>query len=64
MQKGNAGYIRRRTLRIKSPGSMRIGRPKRRLMNVVRKNMQVVSVIEENAEDRVRLRRVIHHSYH
>lgn len=34
------------------PGKRKIGRPKRRLMDVLREDMQGVGVIEEDAEDR------------
>ena len=39
-------------LRIELPGKRKRGRPKRRLMDVVKEDMADVEVTEEDAEDR------------
>ncbi|KAI5087616.1 hypothetical protein C0J45_22105, partial [Silurus meridionalis] len=52
VQRRNTGYISRRMLRIETPGRRKRGRPRRRFMDVVREDMQVVGVKEEDVEDR------------
>lgn len=49
VQRRNSEDIGRRILRFKLPGR----RPKRRLIDVVKENMKVTGVREEDAEDRV-----------
>ena len=49
----------RRMLRLELPGRRPRGRPKRRFMDVVKEDMKVVAVREEEAEDRVRWRQMI-----
>ncbi|KAF7646842.1 hypothetical protein LDENG_00181660 [Lucifuga dentata] len=46
-------------LRLELPGRKRRGRPKRRFMDVVKEDMKLVGVREEEAEDRVRWRQMI-----
>lgn len=55
----DAGYFGRRLLRMEPPGRRRRGRPKKRLMDVVIEDMQVVGVKEEDAEDRARRTQMI-----
>ncbi|KAI5106032.1 hypothetical protein C0J45_3729, partial [Silurus meridionalis] len=45
-------YIGRRMLRMEPPGRRKRERPRRRFMDVVRKDMQVVGVKEADVEDR------------
>ncbi|XP_051788414.1 uncharacterized protein LOC127529327 [Erpetoichthys calabaricus] len=52
VQRRDAGYIGRRILRIELPGKRKRGRPKRRFMDVVREDMQVMGVTEHDVEDR------------
>ncbi|XP_051788831.1 uncharacterized protein LOC127529414 [Erpetoichthys calabaricus] len=52
VQRRDAGYIGRRMLRIELPGKRKRGRPKQRFMDVVREDMQVMGVTEQDAEDR------------
>ena len=49
VRRRDAGYIGRRMLKMELPGKRKRGRPKRRFMDMVRKDMQVVT--EEDAED-------------
>ena len=60
VQRRNCEYIGRRMLRLELPGRRSRGRPKRRFMDVVREDMKLVGVSEEDAEDRVRWRHMIH----
>ena len=46
------GHIGRRMLGMGIPGRRKRGRPKRRFMDVVREDMRVVGVMEEEAGDR------------
>ncbi|KAG2462952.1 YSM6 protein, partial [Polypterus senegalus] len=48
----DAKYIGRRMLRIELPGKRKRGRPKRRFMGVVREDLQVMGVTEQDSEDR------------
>ncbi|KAK2875054.1 hypothetical protein Q8A73_024333, partial [Channa argus] len=59
VQRRNCEYIGRRMLRLELPGRRSRGRPKRRFMDVVREDMKLVGVREEDAEDRVRWRHMI-----
>ncbi|KAF7704118.1 hypothetical protein C0J45_7434, partial [Silurus meridionalis] len=57
VQRRDIGYIGRRMLRMEPPGGKKKGRLKRRFMDVVRKDMQVVVVkdvedVEDDVEDR------------
>ncbi|KAI5610386.1 hypothetical protein C0J50_5209, partial [Silurus asotus] len=45
------GHVQRIMLRIKPPGRRKRGRPRRRFMDVVRKDMQVVGVKEADVKD-------------
>ncbi|KAI5104378.1 hypothetical protein C0J45_6004 [Silurus meridionalis] len=53
------GYIGRRMLRMELPGRKKRGRPRRRFMDVVKEDMQVVFVTESDVEDRGLWRRMI-----
>ncbi|KAI5093161.1 hypothetical protein C0J45_17552, partial [Silurus meridionalis] len=44
VQRRDMGYISRRMLRMETPGRRKRGRPRRRFMDVVREDMQVVGV--------------------
>ena len=46
------GYIGRRMLRMELPGKRKLGRPKRRFMDVVKEDMAEVKVKEEDVVDR------------
>ena len=59
VKRRDEGYVGRRMLDMDLPGRRRRGRPKRRFMDAVKEDMQVVGVTEEDAEDRARWRRVI-----
>ncbi|KAI5621482.1 hypothetical protein C0J50_18891 [Silurus asotus] len=52
VQRRNMGYISRRMLRMEPPGRRKRGRSRRRFMDVVREDMQVVGVKEADVEDR------------
>lgn len=45
------------------PGKKPRGRPKRKFMDVIKEDMRVDGVNEEDAEERIRLRRVVCHGY-
>lgn len=51
VQRRHTGYIRSRTLRMEPPSRRRRGRPKKMFMDVVREDMQMVSVTEEDVRD-------------
>ena len=53
------GYIGRRMPRMELPGKKKRGRPKRRIMDVVKEDMAVVEVTEEDTEVRDNWRRKI-----
>ena len=57
--KKDSEYIGRRMLMIELPGRRQRGRPKRRFMVVMREDMQIADVTEEDAEDGERLRAMI-----
>ncbi|KAI5086740.1 hypothetical protein C0J45_2291, partial [Silurus meridionalis] len=59
VQRRDMNYIGRRMLKMEPPGRRKRGRPKRRFMDVVREDMQVVGVKEADVEDRVVWRRMI-----
>ena len=50
------GYIGRRMLRMELPGKRKRGRPKRRFMDVVKKDMAEVEMMDDDAEDRTEWR--------
>ncbi|KAI5624851.1 hypothetical protein C0J50_15657, partial [Silurus asotus] len=52
VQRRDMVYIGRRMLRMEPPGRRKRGRPRRRLMDVVREDMQVVRVKGADVEDR------------
>ena len=51
---GIVKYISRRMIRLELPGRKPRGIPKRRFMDVVKEDMKLVGMREEDAEDRVR----------
>lgn len=57
--RSDAEYIGKRMLKMELPGKRKRGRPKRRFMDAVREDMQVVGTIEEDAEERIRWKRMI-----
>ena len=59
VQRREEDNIGRRMLMMEPPGRRRRGRPKRRYMDVIREDMRVAGVREEDAEDRPRWRRMI-----
>ncbi|KAI5101449.1 hypothetical protein C0J45_8652 [Silurus meridionalis] len=59
VQRRDMNYIGRRMLKMEPPGGRKRGRPRRRFMDVVREDMQVVGVKEADVEDRVVWRRMI-----
>lgn len=56
----DGGYIGRRMLKMELPGKKKRGRPKRRFIDVVGEDMQVVGMTEEDREDRKRWKQMIH----
>ena len=59
VQRRDSEYIGRRMLSFELPGRRPRGRPKRRFIDVVKEDMKVVGVREEDTEDRVRWRQLI-----
>ncbi|KAF7706915.1 hypothetical protein C0J45_4443, partial [Silurus meridionalis] len=59
VQRRDMGYIGRRMLRMEPPGRRKRGRPRRRFIDVVREDMQVVGVKEADVEDRGVWRRMM-----
>ncbi|KAI5621974.1 hypothetical protein C0J50_18358 [Silurus asotus] len=53
VQRRDMSYIGRRMLRMEPPGRRKRGRPRRRFIDMVREDMQVVGVKEADVEDRV-----------
>ncbi|KAI5102771.1 hypothetical protein C0J45_8123, partial [Silurus meridionalis] len=51
VQRRDMGYISRRMLRMEPPGRRKRQRPKRRFMDVVKEDMQVVGLKEADVED-------------
>ena len=62
---GLLGYVKRgvvsRILEGELPGRRKRGRPKRRFLSVVKEEIQLVGVTEEDAEDRLRWKQLIHY---
>ena len=52
-------YVGRKMLEMDLPGRRRRGRPKRRFMDAVKEDMQMMGAVEEEVQDRARWRRVI-----
>ena len=60
MRRGReSGYIGRRMLELELPGRRRRGRPKRRFMDAVKEDMQVVGVRVEGTENRLKWKTMI-----
>ena len=57
VQRRDSEYISRKMMRLELPGRRPRGRPKRRFMDVVKEDMKLVGVRDEDEEDRVRWRR-------
>ena len=60
VQRRDSEHISRQMMRLELPGRSSIGRPKRRFMDGVKENLKLDSVREDDAEDRVRWRKMIH----
>ena len=54
VQRRDAGYIGRKMLKMELPNKCKRERPKRKFMDTVREDMQVVGMTEEDTEDRKR----------
>ena len=52
MRRKDDGYIGRRMLMMELPGKKKRGRPKRRSMDIVKEDMAVAEVTEEDTEGR------------
>ncbi|KAI5086363.1 B-cell receptor CD22-like, partial [Silurus meridionalis] len=52
VQRRDMGYISRRMLRMEPPGRRKRGKPRTRIMDVVREDMQVVGLTEAHKEER------------
>ncbi|XP_063875044.1 uncharacterized protein LOC135108200 [Scylla paramamosain] len=63
IRRSDEGYVGMRMLDMDLPGRRKRGRPKRRFMDAVKGDMQMVGVTEEGAEDRAHWRRVIRSGY-
>ena len=59
VKRRDEAYVGRRMLEMDLPGRRKRGRPKRRYMDVMKEDMIEIGVTEEDAEDRVRWRRMI-----
>ena len=59
VQRRDVEYIGRRLMKMEVPGRRKRGRPKRRFRDVVKEDMQVVGVSEQDAEDRNRWKGMI-----
>ena len=59
MQRRDRGYFDRRMLEMELPGRRRRGWTKRRYMNAVKEDMQVVGVRIEDTENMVKWKSVI-----
>ena len=54
VRRKESDYIGRRMLRMELPAGRERGRPRRRLMDVMREDIQMVCVREDDAEERER----------
>ena len=59
VKRRDAQHVCQRVLRMRLPGKRRRGRPKRRYMDAVKEDMEEVGAVEEDAEDRMRWKRLI-----
>ena len=55
----DAGYTGRRMLKMELPGKRKRGRPKKKFIDRLREDMQVIGATEKDAEDRNRWKRMI-----
>ena len=60
MCRGGTGHIGRRMLEMELPGRRSRGRLKRRYMDAVKEDMQVVGVRVEDTKNRLKWKTVIH----
>lgn len=60
MQKRDSGYIGQRLLNMEMPAGSKRGQAQRRFMDVVREEMEISGVAEENASDSRKYRQKIH----
>ena len=60
VQRRDCEYIGRKMMRLKLPGRRPRGRPKRTCMDVVKEDLKLVGVREEDPKDRARWRQMIH----
>ena len=58
MQRSHSGYTSRRMLEMELPGRRRRDRPKRRFMDAVKEDMQVVEVRVEHTKNRLKWKAV------
>ena len=56
-------YVGRKMIEIELPGKRKRGRPKRRFLNLVNKDMEEVGVKETDVEDRTVWRQIIYCGY-
>ena len=59
VHRGDSEYVDRRMLEMELPGRGRRGRPKRRYMDAVREDMQVVEIRVEYIENKLKWKAVI-----
>ena len=59
MLRRDSGYTGQRLLRLEGPGKRGRGRPKKKCIDVVREDMQVIGVTEQDARDRVKWKKNI-----
>jgi len=59
VQRRDSGCVGRRMLEMELPGRRQRGRPKRRYMDAVREDMQIVGIRVEDAENRERWKSMI-----
>ena len=55
----NAEYVGKQVIGMDLPGKRRRGRPLRRYMDIVKKDLKVVGATEKDTEDRTKWRRII-----
>lgn len=55
----DSGYISQNMLMIELPGEKKMKKPQRKHMDILKKDMQRVGVIGEDARDRVRCKQMI-----
>ena len=58
VQRRDDEYVGRKVMGMALPGRRRRGRPKRRFMDAVKEDMSMVGVVEDDAQDRARWKRL------